>query len=704
MTHSSPGGEGTALSRELADFLIELSIALHKNAIYPPGHPLLSNTVGGVVRRLGALLQERTSLSLGVARHQLVIEGVATDPNHPLLRELAQRLHRHHLGAVRFSRGVGPDEIASVLKTIGGGGGRDEQPLGLGPVENLTAWKNVRLYPLTYDQLELLDESDVPPADSDTPRETRGGRGAQLWVGLARAALAAESMHAADMALAEQQPKDTSTDPVVVAKAIDDHGKDVAYDQVIVGYLLQIAEELKAKKGTEGAALQKRISKLVGAMQPETLRRLLDMGGDFRQRKRFLLDASQGMAVDAVMEVVIAAAETSKQTISGSLMRLLSKLAVHAENGATEPARTQADGALRDHVQQLIGNWELEDPNPGAYGSVLEGMSRAAPIFITSEEQANPCEPERMLKMSIEVGVIGDITTGAVAQLLALGKMGLVLDLLDQAPPGSQVVEPVWRQLMEHHPIRAALEEEKPDLRIVERLTARAQLAAASPLLDALEHGEDRPWVPKVLDLLVSLGPDAAPLAIERLPLVRWSVQRQLLILLGRIGALPEGFALDAYVRHPEARVRREALRLMLLNPATRNAAVMLSLVDADSGIVRSGLAAAQENCPPTAIPLIINRVRDETLESQLRVLAIRVLGSTRTEDARRTLLPIALSPKKTMWRSKLATRSPEMMAAVAALATQWPHDDAAAGVANLARKHRDADVRALVPGGSKSR
>ena len=701
MTHSPAGSEAAALSRELADFLIELSIALHKNAIYPPGHPLLKNTVGGVTRRIVALLQERTSLSLGVARHQLVIEGVATDPNHPLLRELAQRLHRHHLGAVRFSQGVTPDEIASVLRTIGAGG-RDEQPLGLGPSENLTAWKNVRLYPLTYDQLELLDESDDPPPDSDAQKETRGGRGAQLWVGLARAALAAESMHAADAALAQQPSKETSTDPVVVARAIDEHSKDVAYDQVIVGYLLQIAEELKAKKGTEGAALQKRISRLVGAMQPQTLRRLLDMGGDVRQRKRFLLDASQGMAVDAVMEVVIAAAEASKQTISGSLMRLLSKLAVHAENGATEPARNQADGALRDHVQQLIGNWELDDPNPGAYGSVLEGMSRAAPIFITSEEQRNPCEPERMVKMSLEVGVIGDITTGAVAQLIALGRMGLVLDLLDQAPRGSQVVELVWRQLMQLQPIRAAFEEEKPDLRIVERLTARAQLGAASPLLDALEQGEDRPWVPKIMDLLVSLGSDVAPLAIERLPLVRWSVQRQLLILLGRLGALPKDFSLDEFVRHPEARVRREALRLMMLNPRTRAVGVMLCLVDADLGVVRSGLAAAQEDCPAPAIPLIVNRVKDETLEPQIRVLAIRVLGSTRSDEARQTLLPIALSPKKTMRRSRLAPRSPEMMAAVAALATQWPNDPAAAGVSDLARKHRDPDVRALVPGESK--
>ncbi|MFL5577062.1 MAG: hypothetical protein ACJ79S_13950 [Gemmatimonadaceae bacterium] len=42
---SQPAGPAeqpqTALSRDLTDFLIELSSALHKNAIYPEGHPLL---------------------------------------------------------------------------------------------------------------------------------------------------------------------------------------------------------------------------------------------------------------------------------------------------------------------------------------------------------------------------------------------------------------------------------------------------------------------------------------------------------------------------------------------------------------------------------------------------------------------------------------------------------------------------------------
>src|SRR5207244_1381104 len=178
-----PASERATLSRDLADFLIELSIALHKHAMYPEGHPSLAPAAAGVTRRAERLLQDRSTLSLGVARQQLVIEGVATDPKHPVLAELAGRLHRHHLGAMTFRRGVEAVEVAAVLKALAVDAERRGQPLGLGPPEGLRAWAHVQLHPLTYERLELVDDGAAA--------SERGARAAQLWVGLARAALTA---------------------------------------------------------------------------------------------------------------------------------------------------------------------------------------------------------------------------------------------------------------------------------------------------------------------------------------------------------------------------------------------------------------------------------------------------------------------------------------------------------------------------------
>src|SRR5258706_3248552 len=94
--------EKAALSRELADFLIELSIALHKHAMYPEGHPSLAPAAAGLTRRADHLFEERTTPPLGSAGQALVLECAATRPEKHPLPEHAGPFHPHHLRAVTF--------------------------------------------------------------------------------------------------------------------------------------------------------------------------------------------------------------------------------------------------------------------------------------------------------------------------------------------------------------------------------------------------------------------------------------------------------------------------------------------------------------------------------------------------------------------------------------------------------------------------
>src|SRR6266849_7623205 len=425
--------EKAALSRELADFLIELSISLHKHAMYPEGHPSLAPAAAGVARRAEHLFEGRGSLALGVARQQLVIEGVATDPKNPLLSELAGRLHRHHLGAVTFHRGLRVTDVADVLKTLAVEAERTGEPLGLGSPEQLRAWDNIRLHPVTYERLELLREDNQAAVIDDKGAKERGLRSAQLWVGLARAALTAD-------ALASDDTPPPASEPSMIAKAIDNHPKSAAYDQVIVGYLLQIADELKHTGGAEAVALRRRTSKLVGALQPATLRRLIEMGGDSAQRTKFAIDATHGLAVDAVLDIVRAMADASHRTISDPLVRMLSKLAQHAEQGPAE-ARPQADEALREQVRDLLQRWTLADPNPDAYGTALHRMAAAAPSRVPRTDYANGAEPLRILQTAMETGVLGFGAWRAVERLVEDNRIGMLVDVLDASP---DIARPLW--------------------------------------------------------------------------------------------------------------------------------------------------------------------------------------------------------------------------------------------------------------------
>ncbi len=680
-------GAAPTLSRDLSDFLIELSIALHKHAIYPPGHPLLASAEDGVTRKLTSLMLERHTLSIGVARRQLIIEGVATDPSHPLLQELASRLHRHHLGAVKFASGITRDELGDALATLAVDAGRMDRPLGLNADEVSRKWDHVRIFPLTYEKLELLEED--PNATESAPEgQMRAGRAAQLWVGLARAALAADATADAT--------DDTSLEPSVVAQAIDQHQRETAYDQVIVGYLLQIADELKASKGAETIALQKRISRMVESLHPDTLERLLEMGGDAEQRRRFVLDASQGMTVDAVVELIKAAAEAEQQTISTSLMRLFTKLAKHADYGDTT-RRAMADTSVRDQVLRLMAEWSLDDPNPGAYSAVLEAMARSAP---SRPHSAIPteCEPERIVQMGLEVGVYGPRVEHAVRTMLQQGRVAKLLDLIDDAP-NAGVGDRVWAEVDAGDPLRAALGEPRVDMVLVERLVHRKRRSAIVPLLDGVEFSDDTKLREGLIELLAWIGDDVGPEVLRRLPSSRPALQRDFLALLGRLSSLPPGFEAAPYLMHPEALVRREAVRLMLRDPVARDATLIAGLTDPDDRTVFLALNAAQEKCPLEAIPIIRERVDRGELDAPLRALGIRAVAARRNAADVPWLLARVVMHTKWLRRMRLAPKSPEMLASLGALAAYWPNEAIAKPAIALAAKSRDADIRQAASG-----
>jgi hypothetical protein len=681
VTSSSGAGrpERATLSRDLADFLIELSIALHKHAMYPQGHPSLDPAAAAVTRRAGLLLEDRATLSLGVARQQLVIEGVATDPKHPVLAELAGRLHRHHLGAVTFRSGLAEAEVSEVLRTLALEAERTGGPLGLGAPEKLRAWAHVQLHPLTYERLELVGGAGAASEG--------GARAAQLWVGLARAALTAQ-------AGTDQGPPE----PAVIARAIDEHSRTDAgaYDQVIVGYLLQMAGELKTAGSAEAAALRQRTSRLIRGLKPETLRRLVAMGGDFVQRRNFVSDAADGMAVDAVLEIVQAAAESSHQTISHSLVRLLSKLAAHAEYGA-EDVRPRADAALRDQVRGLLRDWTLRDPNPGAYGAALGRMSRAAAPPSAPDGRGDLTEPDRVVATALEVDVVGERVLAAAGRVVEEGRLGQLLDALAEVPESQWTAAAVWARIATPDVVRRLAARDPVDFKTLERLVPRVGLSAGAPLFDALAAADARSTRRGLFAQLAKMGAEVAPLAIQRLDDPRWYVTRNMLALLEELTPLPVGFSAARYLRHEDPRVRWQAVKLQLKLPGARDEAVAAGLQDQDPRTLRLalGLAVALQICPDAAVPALAAHAADRGLPSDLRVLAIRALGHAHAPAALAALLRLTSAGRTWLGREKLPPKSPELLVALTALAAGFGDDARARAVLARAAGSSDADIRA---------
>jgi len=671
------------LSRNLSEFLVELSIALHKHAMYPAGHPALGPAATRLTERVERLLEDRPTIAFGVARYQLIIEGVATDPKQPVLRRLAEELHRHHLGAISILPGIDADEFSKELHALAEERDPESGPLGLTPLGQLPDWPHLRLHPLTFDRLQLI--SDDPSSGGDGGKAA--ARGADLWIGLASAAMASD---------AAQQVEVADAEPAVVAKAIDNHLGTAAYDQVIVGYLLQIADELKSTSGGDVGALRRRTARLIAALQPETLQRLVTMGGNVAQRRAFVLGATSGMAVESVVKILKAAADASGKVISNGLVRMLSKLATHAEFGE-ERIRPLADGALREQVDRLLSGWQLEDPNPDAYGKVLQHLAAATPLDMDSREGGRPDsedDPLRIVQMSLEVGGSGPLVERAIDRAIT-ADIRSVRRLLSSVPTEcGEAADTVRSKLRDPRTIAALVAHEPLDTESLDDMLPFMSIEGYAVLLDSLAASGNRTTRRKLLDRIAQTELDVAPLIAARLDDERWYVQRNMLLLLERLRRVPPGFSATPWTQHPDDRVRYQGILLQLTIPDERDAALAAALEDHDGRITRVGLLALQEAFPYSLATRVAHIATNPRVIEELRVHAVWALAKSRESVALDTLLQLVDGGRSVLGKPKLAPRTPIVLAALRALANGWSSSPRARDALTLALGSSDPDVR----------
>ncbi len=670
------------LSKELSEFLVELSIGVHRFSMYPSGHPSLDPIVESIIARLADILQARRTLSIGVAARQLIIEGVATEQKHPVLSELARKLHDHQLGAVVFEFGVTAPEIASLLESLAEDPGRDAVPLGMREGGDVPTWEHIELHPIGYEALTLGGAA-----------EAGAERVSQLWLSLAQAALSAEALPEGE------EPPDAGD----VAAGIASHARDEAYDKVIAGYLQQLAAELKGARGREAERIRARVSQLVQSLDDRALQRIMRFSARDPEGRRFLLDANQSLAVDAVMKMVEAAAASTEQTISTSMTRLLTKLSRHAA-GAVGPSRSEADTALRENIERLLADWELADPNPEAYTTVLDRMAVASPILSSPEPGEALTGAERLVQMALEIDVFGPTVRKAVMDLIREGGTARVLELLDAAPADSDAARRIRELLTSPVQFRKILGAGHVDAESLERLVQEMGEAAIDPLLDVLAESDSRAVRRRVFDLLPRLGPQVPERALERLEDHRWFVKRNMLALLSRLEELPEEFDPRPFLKHDDHRVRREALPLaMRPGSPIRDEALVQALSDDDERMVRMALLQIQERIPAAAVGTLVNKViRSDKRSPEIRALAVRCLAGTDQPLARMALLELVVAGKTLLGKPRLHPTSSVLLEAVRVLALRWSGREDVEEVLATAERSRDPDLRGAVLAGRK--
>ena len=481
--------------------------------------------------------------------------------------------------------------------------------------------------------------------------------------------------------------------PADVAQAIEKRisgGDD--YDARILVSLTDVTEAARGRGQADTAAIRQQLSQLVGSLSPETTKRLVSLKGDGLPQRKFLTAASYVMSADVVRELVEAAAHSAGKDLSPALLTLLQKLALHAVQ-STNGRKEVADDSFRELVRRLVEGWEEQQASenlPELYGADATRLPELPDV--TSTVWAYPPEPERLLLMSIEAGIVEAGTLRAVDWMMAKGQTGQLLLMLKDLED-DPVAKVIHDRVFHPRTVSVLLSTDPIDMDTLSQLIPAAGLEAVDPLLDTLASSKERKVRAKILELLIRYGDAIGAEVVSRIPGAPWYVQRNLLHLLGQLPQLPSEFSADICMGHPDPRVRHEGLKLLLRDPVAREGAIVLAVRSADQPTLRLGLVAASETRPPEAAEIIMTRVASRKLPDDLRAIGVRAIGGVEEEAVFELLADLCVGKRRWLWW-RLAPKSASMLEALTSVAIHWRYHPKASRILKRGSKHADKQIR----------
>ncbi len=601
--------------------------------------------------------------------------GIATGLDHPLLAALGERLAQHEVGALDLAEGVTSQEIAAILSFLASDVARTGRPLGREEEATLASLPNVRIH-------RNASTWSAAPADESTSRDPEENQ--RLWSAFAKTALGISDVE-----------RDRPYPPSEVAAAIMVRAGNPEFERRMKAHVLGIAISLREANPLESADLAHRFSDVLRRLDRKTLHILLSLRGNEGIPPSLLGDLAGALDVDIVLELLQVAAEDETNDISRLMLRLLSKLARHAqaEDGATA---SRSDQALREQIATLLADWSLEDPTPDDYDAALARMSASADPIPEAAAIRHPVEPERIVAIGLELGIDSRTVRSAADEMIGERRYSLLVDYLESGPE-SDLSFSLWKRLTNRAVLERLIQEAQPDWDLVERLLPHAGLDVAEPLLDRLADADTIALRRKLFDVLLELGPGIGAPAVRCLGSVEttpWYVVRNLVSLLSMLDSIPDGFDPWYLVEHENPQVRIEVIKLCFKLPERREQAIMAALQDASSRIVTLGIVEAEAECPPQAEPFLITVAEsdDDSEYSEFRTHAIRALTQLGSPGALETLLRLA-TPRRRRLRRTSPADGPVFRAALRGLASTWSSDPRVADTLEKARNSRFADV-----------
>lgn len=678
MTETALAPTTTPVSPEIAGFLAQLGVGLHKLRAYPSGHPMRQAAVDVAFRALGKLFEGEPTIRVGVARNQLVVGDAVTDPAHFIINDLAARLHRRQVGAISFHSAVTRTEFTAALEVLAAEPLRGRR----GPEEPVVSpTPNVEINPIAFDALTLREEG----AGAETDR---------LWQELASVVSWGDGGRGGSgTGGGFGEGHGPGSDGY--AQALVERLRAPEARAALASVLERLGRVTQTLGGAEREAAEARLGDLLATLPRDAITMLLDIDLGKRDGLANLLPAVEWLPTLALVELVESAARAQKQGFSTVFLRLLRKLAGQGRSAGSRRPTGERD--LRQMVKALVEDWTL-DPNTKKHAWILDSLARHD--MVSGEGAAPAPEGLRLLQIAIETEAAGELVLEAVEMVVAGDDVDELVQLLAEVPMPNRAATAIWRALVAPGQLRRVLHG-RVDPAVVRRLIPFVSEEGVDILLDRMLHlpAESRR---EIAERILSLGQGPAFALLKRIELADGGNRRDLLQVLSSVADLPDGFSARSYATAPEPLVRVEALRLMMRHPTDRDEAIHLALADDDERVVEVAVTAGLEEMPRQSLTRLMLLLNSPRRSAALKARAIGILAQFDVPSIRDWLVGNLIVQRGWFRRKRLAPKSPLVLAKLAVLAARWGDHPSASRPLELAARSGDPELEAAARRGGQ--
>jgi hypothetical protein len=632
---------GAPLPEDLTGVLREFVNAYGKSSMYPPGHGFAMEAARKFHHQVAMALETRGSVTFGFTPRALLLDGTAIEPLTTTFRQFAAKLHRRGIGTIHFVPGLSVDELGQVLGAVAQGDAEDELAR-----EGLRL-PHVRVEPLVYDVLAFGDAA----LDADLDEI--------FWSRLVEAAIG--------RSIAEGAP---TPSPAQVAAAINERavGSPEGARRVFEA-LAAFSSALSSRGGKSVSSARRRFTEVLSALsRPATV---AVMGGapTRASRRRFMRETIETVPATLILQLIESAAEADGAPISDHLRWLLGKLA-----GQEASPTSDRDGDFATQVMGLLEHWD---------GEAAEHFSSADTRLLA--------EPSRLIALGLELDLPAEAVMEAATRWARGSHLTDVLQLLDHPGNPSHAREELTAAVLDEGLMARLLAEASPDWALAKRALAIIGAAGVVPVLDLLDRTSNRSTRRRLIDLLVGVGAEAEDPLVDRLSGATWHLARNILAVLGQLPELARVEETAPMLVHEDARVRLEALKVLLQHASTRQRAVTDAIESGEPALVRVAMASLGGHCPPELVAPILSVLSDE--DDDMVMHAIRLVGESGNPLVVTPLLDLVRERGGWFRRWRLAPTSPVMLSALSALARRWPNHRPVLPVLQRAARSNDEEI-----------